>query len=75
MIYIFYIPRIFKKKKKNDIPRIFLEHECISCGVNVMFYDAVNMIHDVFSTANLFPYTAEFTFDGVRKNKTQQTRR
>ena len=43
--------------------------------VNVTFYDAVNMIHDVISTANLFPYSAKFTFDGVRNNKTQQMRR
>ena len=25
--------------------------------VNVTFYDAVNMIHDVITTANPFPYT------------------
>ena len=31
-------------------------------GVNVTFYDAVNMIHDVITTANLFPYTAKFMF-------------
>ena len=28
--------------------------------VNVTFYDAVNMIHDVIKTANTFPYTAKF---------------
>ena len=26
--------------------------------VNLTFYDAVNMIHDVIKTANTFPYTA-----------------
>ena len=40
-----------------------------------MVYDAVNMIHNVIRTANLFPYTAIFTFVGVRNNKTQQIRR
>ena len=39
--------------------------------VNVTFYDAVNMNHDVIRTANPFPYTAKFMFAGVRKNKTQ----
>ena len=29
---------------------------------NVTFYDAVSMIHDVISTAKLFPYSAKFTF-------------
>ena len=45
--------------------------------VNVMLkkYDAVNMIHDVITTANLFPYTAKFMFGGDRNNKTQQLRR
>ena len=43
--------------------------------VNVTFYDAVNMIHDVITTANLFSYTAKFMFDGVRNNKTRQMRR
>ena len=48
------------------------------------FYDAVNMIHDVISTANPFPDTAKFMFVGVdtakfmfvgvRNNKTQQVR-
>ena len=37
--------------------------------------DAVSMIHDVITTANLFPYTAKFMFDGVRNNNTQQMRR
>ena len=40
--------------------------------VNVTFNDAVNMIFDVITTANLFPYTAKFMFDCVRNNKTQQ---
>ena len=43
--------------------------------VNVTFYDEVNMIHDVMTTANLFPYTAKFMFDRVRNNKTQQMKR
>ena len=36
--------------------------------VNVTFYDAVNMIHDVITAAKLFPYTAKFMLDGVRNN-------
>ena len=63
MIYIFYIPRIF------------LERECIFLRVNVTFYDAVNVIHDVITTADPIPYTAKFMFDGVRNNKTQPIRR
>ena len=43
--------------------------------VKVTFYDAVNMIHDFITTANLFPYPAKFMFDGARNNKTQQLRR
>ena len=43
--------------------------------VNVTFYDAVNMIHDVITTANQFPYTAKFMSVGVRSNKTQQIKR
>ena len=43
--------------------------------VNVTFYDAINMIHDVIKTVNPFPYTAKFMFVGVRNNKTQQIRR
>ena len=42
--------------------------------VNVTFYDAVNMIHDVISTANPFPDTAKSMFVGVRNNKTQQVK-
>ena len=40
-----------------------------------MFYDVVNVIHDVIPTVNPFPYTAKFTFVGVRNNKTQEIRR
>ena len=40
--------------------------------VNVTFYDAVNVIHDVITTANPIPYTAKLMF--VRNNKTQQVR-
>ena len=43
--------------------------------VNVKFYDAVNMIHDVITTAYIFPYTAKFMFDGAISNETQQLRR
>ena len=42
--------------------------------VNIMFYDTVNMIHDVISTANPFPDTAKYMFVGVRNNKTQQVK-
>ena len=38
--------------------------------VNVTFYDAVNMIHDVIITANPFPYTAKFMFVCVGNNRT-----
>ena len=43
--------------------------------VNVTFYDAVNVIHDVIITGDPIPYTAKFMFDGVGNNKTQQIRR
>ena len=43
--------------------------------LNVTFYDPVNMIHDVITTANPFPYTAKFMFVGVRNNRSQQIRR
>ena len=43
--------------------------------VNVTFYDAVNMIHDVITTATPFPYSAKFMFAGIRSNKNQQIRR
>ena len=39
-----------------------------------MFYDAVNVIHDVITTANPDPYTAKFMFVRVVNNKTQQIR-
>ena len=42
--------------------------------VNITFYDAVNMIHDVIRTANPFPYAAKFMFVHVRNNKIDQTR-
>ena len=32
-------------------------------------------IHDVITTANIFPYTAKFMFDLVKNDKTQQMRR
>ena len=43
--------------------------------VNVTFYDAVNMIHDVITTAKPFLCTVKFMFAGVRNDKTQQTKR
>ena len=43
--------------------------------VNVTFYDAVNIINDVITTVNLFPYIAKFIFDYVMNNKTQQMKR
>ena len=43
--------------------------------VNVTFYDAVNVIHDVIKAANPIPYTANFHFVGVRNYKTRQIRR
>ena len=46
-------------RTKNDKPRIFLEHECIFLPVNVTFFDAVCMIHDVIRTANPFQNTAK----------------
>ena len=42
--------------------------------VNVTFYDAVNMIRDVISTANPFPDTAKFMFVCARNNRSQQVR-
>ena len=68
-----------------DIQRIFLEQNWYPTDifrklmhilrVNVTFYDAVNIIHDVITTRNPFPYTAKFMFVGVRNNETQQIRR
>ena len=42
--------------------------------VNVMFYDAVNMIHEVITTGNPFPDITRFMFVCVRNNKTQQVK-
>ena len=42
--------------------------------VNIMFHDAVNMIHDIIRTAYPSLYTAKFMLVGVRNNKTQQIR-
>ena len=67
-------------RTKNDIPRIFSEQKMIYHGylrtwmhflqVNVTFYDAVNMIHDVIKRGNPVSNTAKFMFVGVRnKNK------
>ena len=43
--------------------------------VNVTFSDTVNIIHDIITTANPFPYTAKLMFISVRNNETQQIRR
>ena len=43
--------------------------------VNITFYDALNMIRDVTTTHDPFPYTTKFMFVGVRNNETQQIRR
>ena len=43
--------------------------------VNITFYDAVNIMNDVITTTNPFPYTAKFMFVGVRHNESQQIRR
>ena len=40
--------------------------------VNVTFYDAVIVIHDVITTAALFPNTAKFLLVCIRNNKTHQ---
>ena len=42
--------------------------------VNVTFYDAVNMIHDVITNAYPFPYTSKFMVVGVRNKKPEQVR-
>ena len=42
--------------------------------VNLAFFDTVNIIHDVITTANPFSDTAKFMFVGVTNNKTQQIR-
>ena len=41
--------------------------------VNVTFYDAFNMIHDVTRTVNPYPYTAKFMFVGVINNNTKKS--
>ena len=42
---------------------------------NLTFYDVVNMIHDVITTAaNPFPYTANFVFVDVTNNKLEVDR-
>ena len=43
--------------------------------VNGTFFDAVNVIHDVITTADPFQYTDKFIFVGFRNNKTEQIRR
>ena len=38
--------------------------------VNIMFYDAVSVIHDIITTADQIQYTVKFIIVGVRNNKT-----
>ena len=40
--------------------------------VNITFYDAVIVIHEVITSACLFPKTVKFMIVGIRNNKTQQ---
>ena len=40
--------------------------------VNVTFDDAVILIHDVITTASLFPNTDKFILVSISNNKTQQ---
>ena len=42
--------------------------------VNIMIYDAVNMINDTITTAKLFPYTLDSCFSVLEIIKTQQMR-
>ena len=37
--------------------------------VNITFYDAVNIIHDVITTPNPFQYNAKIMVVGVRHKK------
>ena len=43
--------------------------------VNFTFYDAVNVVHDVITTAKPISCTAKFMYVGVTNNETQQIRR
>ena len=43
--------------------------------VNMTFYDAVSIVHDIITTANPFPCSAKFMYAGDRNNKTQQIKR
>ena len=65
-------------RKRTDIPRIFLEHECIFLRVNVTFYDAVNIPHDFITTPNPPPYyTAKLwlsVLDIIKLNKSDVER-
>ena len=72
-IIFLFIPQIFLEQKWY-IPDIFRTWMHF-LRVSIMFYDAVSMIDDVITTANLFPYTAKFMLVDVRNNTTQQIRR
>ena len=72
-IFFICISRILLEQKiyTTDIFRTWLHF----LRVNVTFYDAVNMIHDVNTTANSFPYSVKIKFIVVRNIKTQQIKR
>ena len=61
-------------RTKNDIPRMFFRTRMHLVLVNVTFYEALNMIHDVIRTANTF-HTAKFMLAGVSNDKSEQIRR
>ena len=42
--------------------------------VNVTFYDAVNIIDDVITTPNPFPYTAKLVLEITKLNKSNVER-
>ena len=47
-------------EQKNDITTVIFRRRMQFLRVNIRFYDAVNMIHDVITTAKLFPYSVTF---------------
>ena len=72
-IFFLYTTNIFRTK--TDIPRIFLEHECIFCGYTSRFMTQSTLLMTSLQHINPSPYTAKFMFVGVRHNKTQQIRK
>ena len=70
-----YLPKILLYHKKKKASLVQTENICrrrINCYSDYKFVFQNLQRVDVNSTANLFPYNARFTFDGVRNNKTQQ---